>query len=191
MAEHVELGYATTAHRAQGATVDTAHAIATPTMTREVLYVALTRGRESNEVYVCTDGAPEPLTGFADQEQTARGVLDAVLARTGDNTTAHETRHLEHETATSIRTLLAEYETIAHHALAPRWADLLTRAGLTPDQVADVEDSPAYGALSTALRRAEAHGLAARRRVAAARRRRRPRRRRPRRRPARPRRTLH
>jgi len=159
VAEHVELGYATTAHRAQGATVDTAHAIATGTMTREVLYVAMTRGRESNDVYVCTDGAPEPLTGFADQQQTARGVLEAVIARTGDNDSAHEVRHLEHETATSIRTRLAEYETIAHHALAPRWADLLTRAGLTPEQVADVEDSPAYGALSTALRRAEAHGL--------------------------------
>lgn len=159
VAEHVELGYATTAHRAQGATVDTAHAIATPTMTREVLYVAMTRGRELNDVYVCTDGAPEPLTGFADQEQTARGVLSAILARAGDTASAHEVRDLEHETATSIRTLLAEYETIAHHALAPRWADLLTRAGLTPDQVADVEHSPAYGALSTALRRAEAHGL--------------------------------
>lgn len=159
VAEHVEVGYATTAHRAQGATVDTAHAIATPTMTREVLYVALTRGRESNQVYVCTDGASEPLTGFADVEHTARGVLEVVLSRTGDNTSAHEVRDLEHENATSIRTLLAEYETLAHHALAPRWADLLTRAGLTPQQVADLEDSPAYGAVSTSLRRAQAHRL--------------------------------
>ncbi len=30
VAEHVELGYATTAHRAQGRTVDTAHAIVSP-----------------------------------------------------------------------------------------------------------------------------------------------------------------
>ncbi len=49
-------------------------------MNREVLYVGMTRGRESNHMYVCTDGAPEPLTGFADQENTARGVLTAVLS---------------------------------------------------------------------------------------------------------------
>jgi hypothetical protein len=110
-------------------------------------------------VYVCTDGAPEPLTGFTDPEHTARGVLAAVLARPGDNVAAHETRDHEHGTATSIRTLLDEYETLAHHALKPRWADLLTAAGLTPEQLSDVQGSPAYGALSTALRRADAHGL--------------------------------
>ncbi len=44
VAEHVELAYATTAHRAQGRTVDTAHAFVSPTTPREVLYVALTRG---------------------------------------------------------------------------------------------------------------------------------------------------
>ena len=43
--DHVELAYASTAHRAQGRTVDTAHAIVSPTTTREVLYVSGTRGR--------------------------------------------------------------------------------------------------------------------------------------------------
>ena len=38
-AEHLELAYASTAHRAQGRTVDTAHALVSPTTTREVLYV--------------------------------------------------------------------------------------------------------------------------------------------------------
>ena len=33
VAEHVELAYATTAHRAQGRTVDTAHAMVSPTTT--------------------------------------------------------------------------------------------------------------------------------------------------------------
>ena len=45
VARHVELAYATTAHRAQGRTVDTAHAMVSPTTTREVLYVSATRGR--------------------------------------------------------------------------------------------------------------------------------------------------
>ena len=44
VAEHVELAYASTAHRAQGRTVDTAHAVVSPTTTREVLYVSGTRG---------------------------------------------------------------------------------------------------------------------------------------------------
>jgi hypothetical protein len=61
VAENVELAYASTAHRAQGRTVDTAHAFASPTTTREVLYVALTRGSESNHLYVDTHYDPDPV----------------------------------------------------------------------------------------------------------------------------------
>jgi len=43
--QHVELVYATTAARAQGRTVDTAHALIDHGYTRETLYVALTRAR--------------------------------------------------------------------------------------------------------------------------------------------------
>ena len=60
VAEHVELAYASTAHRAQGRTVDTAHAMVSPTTTREVLYVSATRGRESNRLYVDTHYDPDP-----------------------------------------------------------------------------------------------------------------------------------
>ena len=56
---HVELGYAATAYRAQGRTVDTAHAIVGATTTREVLYVAATRGREANTIYVDTSNESE------------------------------------------------------------------------------------------------------------------------------------
>ena len=69
VAQHVELAYATTAYRAQGATVDTAHAlVAGPGITREVFYVMLTRAREANHVYVSTERAVEPLQGFSDSE---------------------------------------------------------------------------------------------------------------------------
>jgi hypothetical protein len=43
------LGYAITAHRAQGVTVDTAHVLVEPTTTRENFYVAMTRGKQSNQ----------------------------------------------------------------------------------------------------------------------------------------------
>jgi conjugative relaxase-like TrwC/TraI family protein len=55
VAEHVQLGYAITAHRAQGATVDTCHVVVSPGMTREAFYVAMTRGRHANTTYVITE----------------------------------------------------------------------------------------------------------------------------------------
>jgi len=54
VAEHVELGYATTAHRAQGRTVDRTHAFIDIGTTQEALYVMATRGRSSNMMYVDT-----------------------------------------------------------------------------------------------------------------------------------------
>lgn len=58
VAEHVELAYASTTYSAQGMTADTAHALVTTAMTGEVLYVAATRGRDSNRLYV--DVCPVP-----------------------------------------------------------------------------------------------------------------------------------
>jgi len=54
----LEHGYATTIHSAQGASVDTAHALAGQRTDREALYVAMTRARESNHLYFVVD-SPE------------------------------------------------------------------------------------------------------------------------------------
>ena len=78
VAQHVELAYATTSYRSQGRTVDTTHSLVSPTTTREVLYVAATRGRESNMIYVDTSFDPDPATGHdgthrsAERERGAR-----------------------------------------------------------------------------------------------------------------------
>ena len=54
------LGYAVTVHCAQGVTVDTTHTVLTGTESRQQLYVAMSRGRESNEAYVqVVDGGEE------------------------------------------------------------------------------------------------------------------------------------
>ena len=55
-AEHVQLGYATTIHGGQGVTADTSHTVTTGAESRQQLYVALTRGRDANHLYLVTAG---------------------------------------------------------------------------------------------------------------------------------------
>jgi hypothetical protein len=50
--EHITYGYAVTVHSAQGATADTTHAILSENATRTLSYVALTRGRDTNNAYL-------------------------------------------------------------------------------------------------------------------------------------------
>jgi conjugative relaxase-like TrwC/TraI family protein len=95
VAEHVELGYAITAHRAQSTTVDTAHVITGPGMAREHLYVAMTRGRHVNHAYVpldhheATDEAHHSDAGEP-VPTTAREALEQILATTGAEASATE-----------------------------------------------------------------------------------------------------
>jgi ATP-dependent exoDNAse (exonuclease V) alpha subunit len=102
----VELGYATTAARAQGRTVDTAHFLIDDTTTREALYVAATRGRDGAHLYVQNEhllglDAERPPTPNID----ATEALAAVLARETSERTATETRRdaLSHPTHESAR----------------------------------------------------------------------------------------
>lgn len=154
------LGYATTAHRAQGATVDTAHAIVhSPQMTRESLYVSMTRGREANHVYVATDQAHlEEHQHRDDLRMSARSVLYGILQHEGTEVSAHETILHEHEDASSIAQLAGEYETIAVEAQARRWVTVLAEAGLTTSQLTTLIDADSFGVLSAELRRLEAAG---------------------------------
>ncbi|WP_261369805.1 ATP-dependent DNA helicase [Corynebacterium sanguinis] len=160
VAEQVELGYAITGHRAQGVTVDTAHAVVTATTTRENFYVAMTRGRHGNYAYVATDTtddahvAPHPSDN---PDATARSVLYGVLQHVGAELSAHETNTAEQERWESIAQLAAEYDTIAQAGQHDRWATLPETSGLTEGQVDLVLVSDAYGALSAELRRAEAN----------------------------------
>jgi len=161
VAHHVELAYATTAHRAQGRTTDTAHAIVAPTTTREVLYVAATRGRESNRLYVDTRYDPDPQTSHDGmvEPQGATDVLAGVLANEGADISAHETLRQAARQAEDFTALSAEYQTLARAAQEERWDALLERSGLDADQLEQVRGSEAHGPLLAALRDAEARGL--------------------------------
>ncbi|WP_024285638.1 MobF family relaxase [Cellulomonas sp. KRMCY2] len=90
VAEHVELGYATTIARTQGITVDETHTIAAPGMGREDLYVAMSRGRYANRAYVVVDQPdPECLPGQA--PSSGRQVLERILATSHAEPSATET----------------------------------------------------------------------------------------------------
>ena len=94
VAEHVELGYAVTTARSQGLTVDESHTIATPAMAREDLYVALTRGRHTNRLYVAlpeSDDCEPGVTGTAPPRPTGRQILDGILATSHAELSATET----------------------------------------------------------------------------------------------------
>jgi hypothetical protein len=51
-AGHLDYGYATTVHKAQGATYDRAFVLATESLTKEAGYVAMSRARISTELFV-------------------------------------------------------------------------------------------------------------------------------------------
>ncbi|MCH1882870.1 MobF family relaxase [Agrococcus sp. ARC_14] len=159
VAEHVDLGYAVTAYRAQGVTTDTAHVLVEPTSTRENFYVAMTRGRHSNHAYVTLDRAndhAQPHPGD-DPDATARNVLYGVLQHSGADLSAHETIAAEQEQWGSIAQLAAEYETIAAAAQQDRWATLVRGSGLTDEQTESAIQSEAFGPLAAELRRAESN----------------------------------
>lgn len=160
VAEYLDLGYAITSHRAQGVTADTAHVLVDAAMTRENLYVALTRGREANIAYVAID-KPDPAHEGAhpgdNPEATGRSVLFGVLQHVGAELSAHETITAEQEAWSSIAQLAAEYETIAAAAQHDRWVGLVRASGLTEDEAEDAIASEAFGALAVELRRAEAN----------------------------------
>ena len=158
--DHVDLGYAVTAHRAQGITTDTSHVLVDSSATRENLYVAMTRGRRANLVYVATDRPDDNHTTphpSDDPGATARSVLYGVLQHVGAELSAHETITAEQETWGSVAQLAAEYETIAQAAQHDRFATLISQSGLTPDEAEDAIQSDTFGALAAELRRAEAN----------------------------------
>lgn len=104
--ESVELGYAATIHRAQGSTVDTAHALVDASTDRAGAYVALTRGRENNQLYV----------SLADGEKRD-DVLDRITGAYERDLTVHESVDQLRAEHRNIASLIAQYEDISELAV--------------------------------------------------------------------------
>lgn len=121
LAESVELGYAVTAHRAQGVTVATGHAVVAEGLSRELFYVAMTRGKESNDAYVELASSDE--SAVATWKGAGDGVvamheavasddpmdaLKGVLARAQAEKSAHEIQAAEHGWAHDLGRMIHE-----------------------------------------------------------------------------------
>ncbi len=149
----LELGYATTAHRSQGLTVDTGHTVVTPgRLTRELLYVSMTRGRHSNTAYVSENDPDEDEILDPSARSSWRVILGEILAAEGAERTAHEVRDFERQHADSLERLSREYDYLAQIAASLD----LTKAivGLMPGRSDKMHESPAWGAAVAAWRRA-------------------------------------
>ncbi|MER7243088.1 MobF family relaxase [Kribbella sp. NPDC000426] len=156
--ESVELAYATTAHRAQGATIDSAHLIVTEQLSRALLYVGMTRGRHSNSAYVATHQNASDLHEPS-AEQTMQDILDAVLDNPGVEEAAHEIMRHELDRATRLDRLVPIHEHLCQLDARNRYrAAIGTSVSNASDQAA-IQASAAYGALVAELRRAEAVGF--------------------------------
>ncbi|TFD50715.1 TraA-like conjugal transfer protein [Cryobacterium sp. Hh7] len=173
VATHVELGYAATINRVQGMTVDTSHILVDPQSTsREQLYVATTRGRESNRMYAVVEETLEVDAHAPDHLRTSIiDALTAVLAREGAERSATEEIQREQDAAASLSTLLPAYEDALARVYDP---DQIGRMEAIVRDVLDagiadrVVNDEAWAHLASRLAAHEARGADVRAQLAAA-----------------------
>ncbi|MFI6998299.1 MobF family relaxase [Nocardia sp. NPDC050175] len=154
---HVELGYATTVHRAEGVTVRRGYVLMNETLGRALAYVGLTRGSELNRIFLATDtlidptGNQQPDDPIEPQQMFAR-----ILAREDDNLSAIDVMRLE-QTAADRRTRIAYNH--AYQLLADARGAYLLDHALPVVLSRDAARSPEYQQLLDTIAHADAHGL--------------------------------
>ncbi|MCY7290079.1 MAG: relaxase domain-containing protein [Cryobacterium sp.] len=164
VANSVELGYAATINRVQGMTVDTSHILVDPqTTSREQLYVAATRGRESNRMYAVVEETLQADGHAPDHLRTS--VVDAltrVLVRESAERSAHEEIQVAQDAAASLSTLLPAYEDALWRVYDPHQLDrmeVIVRDAL-PRAIADsVVHDEAWTHLASRLAAHELNGV--------------------------------
>ena len=156
VAESVELGYACTIHGAQGVTADVLHGIATGAETRQQLYTMLTRGRYANHIHleVVGDGdAHSLIRPEAIIPPTATDVLERILTRDEENTSATTTARTLADPANRLADAVARYSDAlgyaAEQTAGPALAQRLEQAA---DRLVDgLIDAPAWPTLRAHL----------------------------------------
>jgi ATP-dependent exoDNAse (exonuclease V) alpha subunit len=112
--DHVELGYASTVHRAQGMTVDRCHILVTGALTRQSLYVAMTRGKTANHAWISTDSVDGTCpTPDGAEVPSGRDLLRRILTTDGSELSATASMSRRQDESTSLRRLLPIRELVA------------------------------------------------------------------------------
>ena len=160
VASSVELGYATTISRAQGATVDRARVLVEPGMTREQLYVALTRGRATNEAYVPVEAHLDlDLHESPEGRTDAMSVLAGVLHRESGERSATDQMREELNRVERLSTLVPQYL----HAVDLLRPQVDYQASLSPtfgeQEAARILAEPTADGLRVELRRLATAGV--------------------------------
>lgn len=137
--EYVQLGYASTINRAQGSTVDTTHAVVDAATDRAAAYVALSRGRESNRLYVATD-----------ETTTRDDVLSAITANFDRNLSFHEEAVAQRAAERNVATRLARYEDLSTTAMEEAMKNVVIRS-VGQEAATQVYTADGWGALANEL----------------------------------------
>lgn len=137
--ENVQLGYASTINRAQGSTVDTTHTVVDAATDRASAYVALSRGRESNRLYVATD------------ESTSRDdVLTAIAANFDRNLSFHEEAAAQRTAERNVANRLARYDDLSTTAMEAAMKNVVINS-IGEEAAQPIYTADGWGALANEL----------------------------------------
>jgi conjugative relaxase-like TrwC/TraI family protein len=153
--ESAELAYAGNVHVAEGRTVDTGHLLVSPTLTRESMYVGMTRGRERNTAHVVTGPAEAP--GWETQQAPAEAVLAAAMDREDAQLSATETIREAQAWTTNSQRLFEIFDELSRQESYPAFEAAL-KARLGEGEYQRYLTDPQREVLLAELRSAEAAG---------------------------------
>ncbi len=156
LAANAELAYAGNVHVAQGRTVDTAHLLVTESLSRQALYVGMTRGRQANTVHVVT-GKTVPPGHRPYQQATPESVLASIMQRDDGDLSATEQIRQAQDWAGGTGHLLTLWSAAVRQTLYPD-IDEQIKARLTESEAWRYDREPSRAALHQRLRAAQLAG---------------------------------
>ena len=156
LAGHAELAYAGNVHVAQGRTVDAAHLLVTDSLSRQSLYVGMTRGRKSNTAHVIT-GQTAPSGRQPYQRAAPEAVLCDILQRDDRDLSASEEIRQAQDWASGTGHLLTLWTAAIRQTLTPD-IDQQIKAHLTDHQAWRYDREHTRRVLQQQLRAAQLAG---------------------------------
>jgi conjugative relaxase-like TrwC/TraI family protein len=164
VAQYVQLAYASTVMREQGTTAQTAHALITTGMTREELYVALSRAEYGTKLYVGTHEVlpldPDERLDYPKTDPRAFApmeVLLGILRLEGAEKSATETIRDNQIEAGSLATIAPRFQHTLEQAARPAYRTLINDA-FDRDLAERIVESPSWATLRRTLLLAEQAG---------------------------------